>query len=70
MTVVIDSAKFGRVAVVMGGPSAEREVSLKSGCAVLEALLDRGVNAHAVEVRDDLVSPFLGTILFLTYPYK
>ena len=60
MTVTIDSAQFGRVAVVMGGPSAEREVSLKSGYAVLEALLAQGVNARAVEVRDDLVSPFLG----------
>jgi len=60
VTVTIDSAQFGRVAVVMGGPSAEREVSLKSGYAVLEALLAQGVNARAVEVRDDLVSPFLG----------
>ncbi len=60
MTVVSDSARFGRVAVVMGGPSSEREVSLKSGYAVLGALLDQGVNACAVEVKDDLVSPFIG----------
>ncbi|MFC4700286.1 D-alanine--D-alanine ligase [Glaciecola siphonariae] len=37
---------FGKVAVLLGGESAEREVSLASGYAVLEALLDAGVNAH------------------------
>src|SRR3970040_1005231 len=40
---------FGKVAVLMGGPSAEREVSLKSGAAVLAALRRRGVDAHAVD---------------------
>lgn len=40
---------FGKVAVLMGGNSAEREVSLKSGGAVLGALLSRGVNAHAFD---------------------
>ena len=34
------AAKFGRVAVLMGGDSAEREVSLNSGKAVHQALLD------------------------------
>jgi D-alanine-D-alanine ligase len=37
---------FGKVAVLMGGTSGEREVSLKSGKGVLEALLSRGVDAH------------------------
>jgi D-alanine-D-alanine ligase len=36
---------FGKVAVLLGGKSAEREVSLKSGGMVLKALLSRGVNA-------------------------
>jgi D-alanine-D-alanine ligase len=36
----LDPKIFGRVAVLFGGKSAEREVSLKSGAAVLEALLD------------------------------
>ncbi|HVI25886.1 MAG TPA: D-alanine--D-alanine ligase [Xanthomonadaceae bacterium] len=46
----IDDAKaFGRVAVLMGGTSAEREVSLDSGRNVLEALRSRGVDAHAVD---------------------
>jgi D-alanine-D-alanine ligase len=40
---------FGRVAVLFGGKSAEREVSLKSGAAVLAALLRSGVDAHAFD---------------------
>ena len=43
------SAAFGRVAVLMGGTSAEREVSLDSGRNVLDALRARGVDAHAVD---------------------
>jgi D-alanine-D-alanine ligase len=42
-------SRFGKVAVLMGGPSAEREISLLSGGAVLEALLDHGVDAHAFD---------------------
>lgn len=41
---------FGKVAVLMGGWSAEREVSLKSGQAVLQALKNRGVDAHGIDV--------------------
>jgi len=37
---------FGKVAVLLGGKSAEREVSLKSGTMVLAALRSRGVDAH------------------------
>ena len=44
-----DPAAFGRVAVLMGGTSAEREVSLDSGRNVLEALRARGIDAHAVD---------------------
>ncbi len=50
-----DAAQFGRVAVVMGGWSAERPVSLKSGQAVLQALLRRGVDAHAVDAGRDVL---------------
>ena len=46
---ITDPAVFGRVAVLMGGTSAEREVSLDSGRGVLEALRMRGVDAHAVD---------------------
>ena len=41
--------KFGKVAVLIGGISAEREVSLDSGAAVLKGLLAKGVDAHAVD---------------------
>lgn len=44
-----DPARFGRVAVLMGGTSSEREVSLDSGRNVLEALTRRGVDAIAVD---------------------
>ena len=44
-----DAAEFGRVAVLMGGDSAEREISLLTGEAVLSALRRRGVDAHRVD---------------------
>ena len=44
--------KFGKVAVLMGGRSAEREISLKSGTMVLNALRKSGVDAHAFDPRD------------------
>ena len=44
-----DAKQFGRVAVVMGGRSAERDVSLDSGRNVLAALKARGVDAHGVD---------------------
>lgn len=47
---------FGKVAVLMGGESAEREISLKSGKAVLDALLKRGVKAEAVDVGKDVLT--------------
>ena len=46
---ITDPHAFGRVAVLMGGSSAEREVSLNSGANVLEALRSRGVDAHGVD---------------------
>ncbi len=50
----IDPSSLGKVAVLMGGFSAEREVSLMSGNGVLQALLSQGVDAHAFDpaVRD------------------
>lgn len=41
--------QFGKVAVLMGGPSAEREVSLKSGERVLAALKSEGIDAHGID---------------------
>ena len=46
------TARFGKVAVLMGGPSAEREISLLSGNAVLNALIDMGVDAIGLDVSD------------------
>ena len=45
-----DVTQMGKVAVLMGGISAEREVSLVSGAAVLEGLRAKGVDAHGVDV--------------------
>jgi D-alanine-D-alanine ligase len=45
----VDIKSFGKVAVLMGGKSAEREVSLMSGSGVLKALQSKGVNAHAFD---------------------
>ncbi len=44
--------KFGKVAVLLGGRSAEREVSLKSGAAVLAALQAQGIDAQGFDPRD------------------
>jgi D-alanine-D-alanine ligase len=49
VTRITNPKDFGRVAVLMGGTSAEREVSLDSGRNVLEALLRKGVDAYAVD---------------------
>ncbi|WP_342650644.1 D-alanine--D-alanine ligase [Pseudomonas sp. REB1044] len=51
----LDIQAFGRVAVLYGGKSAEREVSLKSGAAVIEALTAAGVDVVAIDVGDDLL---------------
>ncbi len=44
-----DTKKLGKVAVLMGGPSAEREISLLSGNGVLAALKEKGVDAYAFD---------------------
>ncbi len=46
---ITDPRAFGRVAVVMGGNSAERDVSLRSGAGVLNALRAKGIDAHPVD---------------------
>ena len=45
----MNAKSYGKVAVLLGGRSAEREVSLKSGAMVLNALRSRGVDAHAFD---------------------
>ena len=62
MTARIQSAQaFGKVAVLMGGRSAEREISLRSGQAILDALQQRGVQALSLDAGgDDFVSQLGG----------
>jgi D-alanine-D-alanine ligase len=45
----VNAQDFGKVAVLMGGASAEREISLLSGSGVLQALRSKGVDAHAFD---------------------
>lgn len=45
----IDTRMMGKVAVLMGGASAEREVSIMSGTGVLNALRSKGIDAHAFD---------------------
>jgi D-alanine-D-alanine ligase len=51
-----DPSAFGKVAVLMGGDSAERDISLLTGQAVFDGLKRRGVNAHSVDSAGDLVA--------------
>ena len=61
MSIVSDPRGFGRVAVLMGGTSSEREVSLNSGSNVLEALRARGIDAHAVDGIPALIEALCGS---------
>lgn len=55
--------KLGRVGVLFGGTSAEREVSLKSGAAVCQALTDAGVNVVALDLADNAVEQIIAAKL-------
>lgn len=55
----ISPADFGRVAVLCGGWSAERDVSLKSGQMVFDALKGRGLDVHLVDAGRDIASRLL-----------
>jgi len=54
------AAEFGRVAVMLGGNSSEREVSLDTGNAVLAALQSDGVDAHAWDPAENSIAEFAG----------
>lgn len=49
------SDRFGRVAVLLGGPTAEREVSIKSGTMVVDGLRQRNIDAYAVDAGFDVM---------------
>jgi D-alanine-D-alanine ligase len=51
-TGAVREKRYGKVAVLMGGRSAERAISLKSGMAVLQALRSAGVDAHGLDAAD------------------
>ena len=53
---ISSAADFGKTAVLLGGDSAEREISLLSGNAVLAALKRRGVDAHGFDPKDKSLS--------------
>jgi len=56
---VTDAHDFGRVAVLLGGDSSERAISLLSGNAVLAALVRRGVDAHAFDPKARALSQLI-----------
>ena len=56
--IVSDAAEFGRVAVMLGGHSSERKVSLDTGAAVLKALQSKGVDAHAWDPAEHSMTEF------------
>lgn len=57
-----------RIAVFMGGISSEREVSLRSGAAILESLLKQGYDAYGVDItKDNLVTAFTDNDYDLAY---
>ncbi len=55
MKKIVDPAQFGKVAVLMGGDSAERAVSLQSGSLALEALKSKQVDAHGIDIGPDIL---------------
>ena len=57
--VVEDAAEFGRVAVMLGGYSSERDVSLDTGAAVLKALQSEGVDAYPWDPAEKSMSEFV-----------
>jgi len=56
-----DAKDFGRVALLMGGTAAEREISLSSGNAVYQALLNNKVDIHAIDVKTNVLEALGGT---------
>ncbi len=47
------NTKYGRIGVLMGGPSSEREISLKSGKAVYQGLKSAGIDAVAIDIKTE-----------------
>jgi D-alanine-D-alanine ligase len=60
MSPLLTPGEFGKVAVLMGGPSSEREISFLSGNAVLAALKAKGVEAHAFDPKERPLADLTG----------
>ena len=60
MSRVSDAAAFGKVAVIYGGDSVEREISILTGAAVVAALQDKNVNATGIDTRETPVTDLPG----------
>ncbi len=58
---IINAADFGKVAVIMGGTAAERDISLRSGNAVYLALCRQGVEVVAIDVTGSPIDALAGT---------
>lgn len=55
-----ENGRYGKVAVLMGGRSAERKISLKTGAAILAALRRQGVDAWEIDVGETVVGDLVG----------
>ena len=53
------ASEYGKVAVMLGGSSAEREVSLNSGKAALQALINKGIDAHPFDPSEQSLTELL-----------
>ena len=51
----VQNGRYGKVAVLMGGRSAEREISLQTGAAILAALRRQGVDAWEIDAGETVV---------------
>ena len=49
----IGLSSFGKIGILMGGPSSEREISLESGTAVCDSLKEQALDVIAIDIRTD-----------------
>lgn len=50
----MEKERFGRIGILAGGPSSEREISLRSGRAVYNALIEKGLDAVFLDIGDNI----------------
>ena len=63
-----DPKQVGKVAVLMGGLSAEREVSLENGQKVFDALQRKGVDVMSIDVNENIINTLQQTAIDLAFP--